>query len=294
MELRALRAERELSQERVAYHTGLTRMDVSKLENGQSADQAQVLNILEAFGVTGEQWTALATIAQQAAAPGWWDSVKHIGERQALYANLEAGAVTIRKYEQTFLPGLLQIPEWVQARALADGSLEPVSGTVEGIIAGRAGRRRNLRRPGGPTLEVIIDEVAVRRRAVPPAVLKKQLLHLLDVMASDPPAITLRVLPVDAEIPTYAVPRCTFSIYSYPDPGDPKVVAVDTVTSDVIVTDEPQVTPYEKLYDRLRDAALSPADTTKLLTEAAAALPGSDAQYGPLDETLVAKYAQLL
>jgi len=33
------------------------------------------------------------------------------------------------------------------------------------------------------------------------------------------------------------VPRCTFSIYTYPDPGDPDVVAIDTVTSDLILTD---------------------------------------------------------
>jgi hypothetical protein len=50
------------------------------------------------------------------------------------------------------------------------------------------------------------------------------------------------------------VPQSAFSIYAYPDPGDP---TVDTVTSDLIVTDEAQVSRYEQLYDRLRDAALS-------------------------------------
>ncbi len=42
--------------------------------------------------------------------------MKHIGDRQAVYANLEAGAVTIRAYELTFIPGLVQIPEFVRAR----------------------------------------------------------------------------------------------------------------------------------------------------------------------------------
>lgn len=28
-------------------------------------------------------------------------------ERQAVYANLEAGAASIREYQQTFIPGLL-------------------------------------------------------------------------------------------------------------------------------------------------------------------------------------------
>ena len=39
--------------------------------------------------------------ARDAIELGWWDSVKHIGERQALYANLEGGAAAIREYEQT-------------------------------------------------------------------------------------------------------------------------------------------------------------------------------------------------
>jgi hypothetical protein len=51
------------------------------------------------------------------------------------------------------------------------------------------------------------------------------------------------------------------------------VVAIDTVTSDMIVTDEAQVTPYQRLYERLREAALTPEESAKLLTEAADALP---------------------
>src|SRR5882724_10097734 len=80
MELRGLRAEHNMTQARVARLIGKTRNDISRLENGQSADAADVLNILEALGVDGDRWTALATIARDAVEPGWWDSVKHIGE----------------------------------------------------------------------------------------------------------------------------------------------------------------------------------------------------------------------
>jgi hypothetical protein len=69
------------------------------------------------------------------------------------------------------------------------------------------------------------------------------------------------------------VPQSAFSIYAYPDPGDPTVVAVDTVTSDLIVTDEAQVSRYEQLYDRLRDAALSPAASADFLLKAAGVVP---------------------
>ncbi len=187
-------------------------------------------------------------------------------------ANLEAGATSIREYQQTFLPGLLQIPEFSRARTEAEASLQPQRADPEKVVAGRAGRQRMLRRPGGPTYEVIIDEVAVRRLAAPPEIVKKQLYHLTTTVNGDP-KIALRVLPVEAQVASYTVPRCTFSIYTYADPGDPAVVAIDTVTSDLILTEPAGVTPYDQLYTRLRDAALPPAGSLTLLTKAAATLP---------------------
>lgn len=273
MELRTLRAEHNMTQARVARLIGKTRNDISRLENGQSADAADVLNILETLGVDGDRWTALATIARDAGELGWWESVKHIGDRQALYANLEAGAAAIRVYEQTALPGLLQIPDYVRSIAIANEVIEPLSGTLDGIVAGRAGRQRNLRRPGGPSIEEFVDEVAIMRLAAPAGVVKRQLRHLAEVAKGCQPNVTLCVLPAQAKFRDFAVPRCAFSIYAYPDPGDPRVVAIDTVTSDVILTDEAQVSPYERMYERLREAALSPEESAKLLTEAADALP---------------------
>ena len=270
-EVRSLRQSAALTQEQLGRRIGKSRADISRLESGHTVDLADVLGILEALGVGGEQWTQIMTIAREASETGWWDSHKSMGERQTLIADLEAGASAIRAYEQTFVPGLLQIPEFVRARSVATATLEPVSGTVDGILAGRAGRQRMLRRPGGPTLEVIVDEVAVRRLAAPAHVVKKQLYHLATVVNKDR-NIALRVLPVHALIKDFTVPRSAFTMFAYPDPGDPDVVAVDTVTSDLILTAKDQVAPYDRLYERLREAALPPDDSIELLTKAAAEL----------------------
>jgi transcriptional regulator with XRE-family HTH domain len=271
-ELRELRAAAGLTHEQVARRIGVSRAQISRLENGHVVDQADVMKILDALGVDGDRWTRVVTIAREAGEKGWWESTPGIGERQALYANLEAGADRIREYQQTFIPGLLQTPEFVQARTTAAAALEALDGTVEGLLAGRAGRQRMLRRPGAPSYEVIVDELAVRRLAAPPDVVKKQLFHLATA-GNGRPAISLRVLPVDARLDAYAVPRCAFSIYTYPDPGDPAVVAIDTVTSDLVLTDPAQVASYDQLYARLTAAALSPAGSLDLLTRAATQLP---------------------
>ena len=271
-ELRELRAGAGLTHEQVARRIGESRAQISRLENGHVVDQADVMKILDSLGVDGERWTQVMTVAREAGERGWWESTRGMGERQALYANLEAGAAQIREYQQTFIPGLLQTTEFVQARVTADATLEPLTGTMNGVLAGNAGRQRMLRRPGAPGYEVIIDEMAIRRLAAPPEVVKKQLYHLTTI-CNGRPSITVRVLPVDARVDNFTVPRCTFSLYTYPDPGDPAVVAIDTVTSDLVLTEPAQVAPYDQLYTRIRDAALPQADSLELITKAATELP---------------------
>ena len=51
------------------------------------------------------------------------------------------------------------------------------------------------------------------------------------------------------------------------------MVAVDTVTSDVIVTDPAATAPYDQLYARLAAAALDPAQSLDLITTHATELP---------------------
>ena len=273
-ELRALRAEAGLTHEQLAKKIGESRAQISRLENGHVVDQADVMKILDVLGVDGERWTQVMTIAREAGERGWWESTRGMGERQARYADLEAGAATIREYQQTFLPGLLQIPGYATARTEAPAVLESLGGTSDGVLAGRLGRQRMLRRPGAPTYEVIIDELTVRRLTVSPEVLKEQLFHLATTVNADP-KISLRVLPITARIYGYAVPRCTFSLYTYPDPGDPAVVAIDTVTDDLILTEPADVSTYEQLYSRISEAALSELDSLDLLTKAATELPDS-------------------
>ena len=273
VEVRALRAGAGLTAAQLGKRIGRSRADISRLENGHVVDQADVMKILDALGVEGEQWTLIMTIAREAGEKGWWESYRAMGDRQALYANLEAGATSISEYHQTFLPGLLQVPEFVRARVEADSTLGPMTtSTVDGVLAGNAGRQRMFRRPGGPTLDVIVDEVAVRRLTAPPEIMKKQLFHLASAVNADP-KVNLRVLPVDAGIERFTVSRCTFMMFTYPDPDDPAVVAIETVTSDVILTEPAQVAPYGQLFRRLAAAALPPADSLDLLTKAATELP---------------------
>lgn len=263
-ELRALRTQAGLTHEQLAKAIGESRAQISRLENGHVVDQADIIKILDALEVDGDRWTQIITIAREAGERGWWESNRAMGERQALYANLEAGALTIREFQMTFVPGLMQTPEFTRARIDAEKRSGPAGYTAEKVIEARNQRQRMLRRPGGPSYDVIIDELAIRRVAAPTDVLKAQLYHVAARVNGDPKT-SVQVLPIDAAIEDYAVPRSAFSIYNFPDPGDPVVVAVDTVTDDLVLTEETAVKRYDDLFNRLRRAALPVDDSLEVL-----------------------------
>src|SRR5262245_5228197 len=250
-ELRAPLAAGRLTPEQPGRKIGQSRAQISRLENGHVVDQDDVMKILDALGVDDDRWTEIMTIAREAGERGWWESNRLMGERQARYANLEAGAQTIREFQMTFIPGLLQTPEFTRARNEADRVAGTATFNIDKAADGRLGRQRMLRRPGGPAYEVIIDELAVRRATAPPEVLKEQLYHIAATV-NGTAKITARVLPVDAVIDGFSVPRSAFSIYTFSDPGDPTIVAVDTVTDDLLLSDDDDVKRYDELYERLR------------------------------------------
>jgi transcriptional regulator with XRE-family HTH domain len=267
-ELRALRTHAGVTHVQLAKQIGQSRAQISRLENGHVVDQDDVMKILDALGVDDDRWTQIMTIAREAGERGWWESNRFMGERQSLYANLEAGAQTIREFQMTFIPGLLQTSDFTMARGEADRVAGAPSLNAEKAAAGRLGRQRMLRRPNGPAYEVIIDELAIHRLSAPPEVMKSQLYHITATVNGSA-KITVRVLPVKARIEGFSVPRSAYSIYTFEDPGDPTVVAVDTVTDDLVLTESDDVKRYAELYDRLRSAAYPEDESLDVLIDAA-------------------------
>jgi hypothetical protein len=253
--------------------TGFSRPKISRLENGktQLPKHADIAKILTALGVEGDERSRLTELAIAAGNAGWWTSYgPAMGVRQALYADLESGASTIKEY-QPFVPGLLQTTTFAEHVHEAGKRQGPVAFQTEQAVEARRTRQTMLLRPNGPTYQVVIDEIALRRLAAPPSVVADQLRHIVDITAN--PRVSVRILLIAAPIDFVTV-RAAFSMYSYPDPLDPQVVAVDTVTSDLVLTtlhedDAAQVGRYSAQYQRLVDAALSEDDSTQFLNQVA-------------------------
>jgi transcriptional regulator with XRE-family HTH domain len=274
-ELRELREQAGLTAEQLARASGLARTGLSRFETAERVPGVgDVDAIIKALGITDEdQWHTLVQMAEDAAEKGWWAGYgAAMGERQAVYADLEYGARTVREYQSFVIPGLLQSAEYTRSRAelyRKQARLPADPRSVDRAVEAKTMRARMLRRPGGPQYEAVIDETAIRRPAAPPDVMHAQLMHLVAVAEQDD-RVTILVLPLRAQIEDYWLPRSPFSVYDYAD-GDPAAAAVDTETQDLIYTDQIDVAPYIELYQRVRGAALSPEDSAALLvTEAEA------------------------
>jgi transcriptional regulator with XRE-family HTH domain len=247
-----------------------SRMTVSKLENARCRpDVHDIIKIMKTLGVTAEKFDEILKIACDAADRGWWDSYGDaMGARQRMYADLESGAASIREYHQLALPGLLQSVEYhwalIELDRLEGSELNYVP---EKSVEARQRRQQNIFRRGGPSLEVIIDEFLLKRLAVRPLVMAAQLRHMVQLVTREP-RFTILVLPLDARLSPGRLPASAYTIYKFPDTDDPQLVVAET-SNRLVHTTPDEVAGYERLHDRLRQAALPVLESLSLLTDTA-------------------------
>lgn len=274
-EIRAIREAAGMTGTELARKAGVDRTVASKIEAGAERRSLDVvLRLLDALmPQTDDRYMTLMRVARDGLARGWWEkdpAYAGMGDRQARTADLEAGVYSIRAYQSSMLPGLLQTEAYARYRAevgVADGAELDIDGTV----AGRLRRQELIASDAEVVVDVVLEPQAVLRPPVPPGVMRGQLLHVLDLMATRS-TLRVRVLPVDAPVGPGFVPRSPFSIYTYPDPGDLTLVAVDTVDADRLVTAPADAGRYARLFDQVRDAALAEDASADLIQKAADAI----------------------
>ena len=268
-ELRTLRDQAGLTGEQVIERVGwASASKLSRIENGRTRpDLSDIFDLLDLYGVTGADREKLIAIGRDAAnTRGWWRSFADLGHRQRGYAELEAGVVELRQYQQSVIPGLLQTAGYARTRVRSE---LPIHGNLDAAaeVAARQVRQAVLTTEDPPHYHAVIDETALRRHAASAEVMAEQLARLAKLSAL--PSVTLRVLPLTVRIGDYYLPHSSFSLYRFADPEDPDIVVLETLTSDLHLGDDEDVSRYRLLFDWLAAAALSPEDSVTFLAELA-------------------------
>lgn len=284
-ELRRLREAAGLTGDQVIASVGwASASKLSRLENGRSRpDVADVLDLLDLYRVAGSARDELVAIARDASNRGWLREYPVMTQRQRGYAELESGCVDIREYAPAIVPGLLQTPGYARVRLMSSRPLqEPNADRVsdpEAEVAARLARQKILSRGiDPPQYEAVLAETALTASGGPTEVMREQMEHLCRLARL--PNVTLRVLTRDATVADFYLPHTAFSLYRFADPADPETVAVEALAHDLVLTEKAEITRYKQVFDWLRGAALSPAESLAWL-ECRAGAGGGPAGSGP-------------
>jgi transcriptional regulator with XRE-family HTH domain len=259
-ELRRYRETAGLTIDYVAGRLECSGSKISRIETGHTgASPRDVREMLLLYRVGEPELTDLVEIARGTRQRGWWQPYGSI--LTGAYVGLEAAAQLIRSYENQCVPGLLQTEEYAVSviRARLDISPEELRSRVGIRMA------RQLLLAGEAPVEFccIIDEGVLRRPVGGPEVMRRQLVHLVEMSLR--PNLSLHILPFS--VGAHAGMEGPFVLLSYPDPADPDSVYVTMATGGVFLDKPEDVQLYSAIFNRLREAALPAGDAAAFIAK---------------------------
>lgn len=264
----ALRHYREaagLTLEEAAEHLMRHASSISRVEKGlHHCPPTDVEYYLIKYGVTDPAiHQRLYDLSRTAKKKGWWHAHKKDLSHQLMdFISLEADAAEIEFFELILIPGLLQHEEYARA-LLTQGPFGSDPERVERLVTIRMRRQEVLTRPDPPQLAAVIDEAALHRQVGSPEIMQLQLHRLIEL--STLPQVKFQVLPLSAG--AHWGVAGAFKILHLGPPSDLHVVTVDSLTELSYREKEHEIRSYSTAFDRIRDAALSPADSRTLIEQ---------------------------
>lgn len=248
---RALRYLREKSGRSLGQLAEETRYDKSylyRLEVSQRLSKLAVMEDLDRFYDSGGLLVQLWKVARK----------EVFKDRYKEFMRLEPTARIMHLFTLG-VPGLLQTEE--VARALLSGAQETDTEgeLVEEQVIARMGRQQLLHRKPAPSVRIIMDEYALRRPVTDAKAWDEQLAHLLDM--SEVTSMALQVLPF--AVGAHHLMDGSLTLLWQDDTS--AVAYTEGNGCAELIEDPAAVTRYRLSYDRLRDLALPPSESTAFI-----------------------------
>lgn len=267
-ELRAWRIKRGLSCKEVAQALGWSESKVSRMETGERGlYEDDVSAILGFLRVPAEIRQELMNLVRSGNERNWHEIGRDLPVSKLVrdLIRFEYEASAIYNYEPLLLPGLAQTADY--ARALMEafpGRISPE--LIEGMVAARINRQRVLDRADPPQLNLIIEEMALRRTMASPEMMYGQLQHLQATAARR--SVCLRVLPFNTE----AAVATQGSLIILECPDHPALCFEESRSTAAFLEDEELIAKARLAWKKLFDAAWSEEDSRQLIAELASKL----------------------
>jgi transcriptional regulator with XRE-family HTH domain len=263
-ELRRYREAAGMTIDHVADQLDCSASKISRLETGQTGSSPRdVRDMLALYQVGDQELEELMAVARETRQRGWWQPYGSV--LTGAYIGFEAAAESIRGYESQCVPGLLQIEDYARTLIRAAKVGAPAT-EIESRVRIRMTRQQLLTQEDPVRLSCVIDEAVLRRLVGGREVMKQQLDHLV-TRATDLDHVTIQVLPF--EVGAHPGMEGPFVILSFPDQADTDTVYVTMATGGVFQEKADELVLYISIFDRLREAALSPDDSIAFIASLA-------------------------
>lgn len=247
-ELRTLRAMAGVSGRALGERIGVSQGTVWRIEHAQALPTRQQAQAwLDACATDSERMARVLRMLEDAyrEAPTWTRTLAGRTHMQGEIAARENASASVRNFQPTIVPGLLQTAEYARLLVpLVDRTGEV---DVEEHVAKRLERQAMLGAEGRQ-FGFLLGERALRW-SPGPGVMAAQLEKL--AAAVERPAVTFGVIPDTAPV----VPWHNFVIHE-PTDGQPVYVTTETVHGELAVREPADVAIYLKLWDQLRRSAV--------------------------------------
>ncbi|MFF2043313.1 helix-turn-helix domain-containing protein [Kitasatospora sp. NPDC058170] len=253
-ELQRQRVAAGLSAAEAGALVGMGGPAVSHTEAGRITLNAERLEIwLDAYGCTDSAYRATLAEMGRSAGKGWWSEYENKVSPLALdLAETEDRSVRVENYEMLYIPGVLQLRSYTEAIFEdADGGTD-----IADAVRFRLDRQRIL--DESRDFHFVIHEAALRMRFAGDAVMRAQLIHLLDL--AERPNITIQVLPFTA---AKKPPSPNSFLFCEPGCLDLSTVIVDAPGRAEHYGDPESIVAYRQMFEQLRDLALPAVDTAE-------------------------------
>jgi hypothetical protein len=207
---------------------------------------------------TSEEFMNLARAARE---QGWWTQYEDL--QMDPYLGLEQAAKAITSYTMYYMPALLQTEEYT--RAIIEAIAPKMNPEIlEQRVEARMRRQLVLEDEDGPRYRVLLDEAVLHRSVGGPEITAAQLDKVLD--AERRGKVIFQVIPFS--VGAHAAQDSNFILFEFEEnTNQSSVIFVEGLTGNQYIEKTRDIARYREAIDYLRDAALSPPSSVRLMAE---------------------------
>ena len=250
----------------IATALDVTQQYWSALTRGRgnlSEDKLKILmNLLELDAGEQAELLVLREVAKTRSAFAEFSAL--FNEQLVRFYGLEAGAQTIRSFENGVVPGLLQTEDYI--RVLMNASVTTGRPTeVEQRVKARLQRQVRLDEPEPLELRVVMGQAALMYEVGGPDVHREQLRRLIELAEQHRGTLDLRVIPFEAGGAIASLNSATFHLLDFESARMPTVGWVESAAYGELVEDPKRVTALDYLYNQIQSIALEQEPSLELI-----------------------------